>query len=332
MKTFKSILSSIPLLGLLGGVCVSGAECLIVDQTYDPPPPMGPLGWGDETVVSVSRQFVKEGIGGSTAAQMSATLVDGSYVTLMLFQSGVMGGNDLATRDNTVVTFDIKIDKPGMQYIGAHFDAFPDYLWDFGAPYGAPLFSYAVIPLGAYKPGVFQKIALPLNSPLWFEGDWPQFDPAAKTYNNITLQVEAAALPGEGERSITITVDNLRVSTKNDWIPFVGAGTGVLGLNPDGSGYLSTEYGTGEHIGAYKSTIALPWDSPVGTTELTTASGDKLSGSFIFAGADAGVQFLEGTGRFKGVAGGFRSAITWNADMTGWTSVFRGSLNTRGSK
>lgn len=322
------------LIALLGSFSSNAATYKIVDQTFDPCPEGVPYGWGDETVQNLQRAYVNEGVGRSGASQMSATLVDqGSGVTLALFQRLAVGGNELATRDNTVLSFDIKIDRPGMVSVGMLLDGWAGYLYDFWA-YDRENFtdSLGQIPLGAYTPGVFKKIVVGLNDPLWQQDPWPDpnamaplFEPNSRTYNNITLIVNATSLPGLGD--FKVTIDNVQVSTKNAMIPFEGTGTGTIEMRPDGWGV--TERGVAEHLGNYEASVTVPFDWTPSSFELRTASGDTLTGTFM--GVDYGVLIEQGTGRFEGIVGSFWGTLAWDPSGTSYTVKLRGALSTVGS-
>jgi hypothetical protein len=294
---------------LVGSFSIMAANYSIVNETYDPPSMTEPGGWHDGAV-TFSYQYVNEGVGGSTAIQTSLVPPTGSAywdVATCLFQSGVMGGNEWATRANTVLSFDIKVDRPGLAYVGIDLDAFTQYDWN-GTYSGA----FIPVALGSYKPGVFQRIVLRLDDPNWQQiTEYPSpdlapwFDPSSRTYNNIALLVGTGSFVAAPPDSLTITMDNVQVTTKNDMIPFAGTGKGTVKLGADG--YIMTEQGVAEHLGSYKLTAAVPYDGSPGTTEITAANGEKLTGSWIFgAENDVGVQFGGDSKRFAGVVGSYR--------------------------
>jgi hypothetical protein len=318
------------------------ANYLIVNETYDPPTQTTPGGWQDGNVAGVSRQYVKQGVCHSTALQVSGTLVGPDYcdIATALFQTGVMGGNELATRENTVLSFDIKIDQPGLSNVDVLLDAFDEYLWNYGDPADAHYTSsVGTIALGHYKPGVFKRIVLPLDDPRLVQNDYPDpnnmpplFNPSARTYNNVTVTVTSgsfATLPA----SFTITVDNVQITTRSAMIPFEGFSVGVVRAQADGS-FIATECGVAEPIGFYKQTITIPADGTPASFELTAAHGAKLVGAFIFGGNDYGEQILKGTGCFHGVVGSYRALITWGQQPDPatfpYTATLLGGISTSG--
>jgi hypothetical protein len=327
---------------LLGGFSANAATLLIVNETYDPPTLTTPGGWQDGDVTDLSRQYVNQGVGRSTALQVSATLgnsVAYSDVATALFQSGVIGGNEWATRENTVLSFDIKIDQPGLLNVVVYLDAFAEYLWNYNDFLNAHYTSsVGTILLGSYKPGVFHRIVLPLNDPRLVQNEYPDpnnmpplFDPSARTYNNVTLVVNSgsfAALPA----SFTITVDNVQVSTRNAMIPFNGTGAGeVVGTDH----WVVAMDGLAEHVGSFDLTANVPFAWSPGTFELTAANGDKLSGAFHNAGNESGLQIETGTGRFAGAVGSCRDRVTWGEPIDGtifpFTMTLTGGISTVGS-
>lgn len=312
---------------LLGGFNSLAANYLIVNETYDPPTLATPGGWQNGVVTDLSRQYVNQGVGGSTALQVSATFPSQEGycdVAAGLFQSGVMGGNEWATRENTVLSFDIKIDQPGLLNVDVYLDAVGEYSWNYG-DFGNGHYTASVgtIPLGHYQPGVFKRIVLPLNDPRLAQNSWPDpnnmpplFDPSARTYNSVVLTVSSqsfASLPA----SFSITVDNVQISTKNAMVPFNGTHAGWLSLSEDLTQFVSTSHGVAEHIGSFDLSLTLPYDffSGPGTFELTAANGDKLSGAFNFDGFCNCMEIENGTGRFAGAVGSFRGSIVWGGTI-----------------
>jgi hypothetical protein len=147
-----------------------------VNETYDPPTLATPGSWQDGIVTDLSREYVNKGVGGSSALWVSATFpAQEGYcdVATGLFQSAVMGGNEWATRENTVLSFDIKIDQPGLLNVDIYLDAIGEYCWNFvDFANGHYTASVGTIPLGNYQPGVFKKIVLPLNDPRLVQNSW----------------------------------------------------------------------------------------------------------------------------------------------------------------
>jgi hypothetical protein len=327
-RKLRLVASIITLAGSFPGMA---ANYLIVNETYDPPTLTTPGGWEYGVVENLSRQYVSEGVGHTTALQISATFPGPDYgnVASAMYQSGVASGNEWATRDNTVLTFDLKVDAPGLAYVGIHLDAFTHYQWvDLPAGYTGALIPIA---LGAYQPGVFKRIVVPLNDPNALPFDTaPLFDPSARTYNNVTLVVDSTCLPLPG--SFKVTVDNVKVTTQNAMIPFGGTSRGAVEFLAEALSI--TEHGVAEHIGAYKAKYILPYaSSDFGSAEVTAANGDKLIGTFIYGwGDEYGVQVTEGTGRFQGAVGSYRGLITsFDETASAYTVTLQGGLSTVGS-
>ena len=317
----------ISMIALLGSPSANAANYLIVNETFDPPTLATPGGWEYGDVMELSREYVDEGVGGSMALQISAKLVgDYASVSSAMFQSGVMGGNEWATRENTVLSFDIKIDQPGMLSVQAFLDGYPKYLWNYPDGGPAQMDSVARILLGSYQPGIFQKIVVPLNDPRWSSEDLPVFDPSGRTYNNVTLVVDTEGWPNPGP--FKVTVDNVQITTKNAMVPFVGTSAGEV--TPVAEGYRVIDRGVAEHIGSYEAACTIPFDFSPCSIELTAANGDKLFGTFFTGGNDYGFQIEKGTGRFNGVVGSYRAALTWDPTFTSYTATLRGGLSTVG--
>ena len=328
------------LLTLVGGFAGMAANYLIVNETYDPPTLATPGGWESGVVIGLSREYVNEGVGHTGALQVSAAFNGTDYgnVATAMYQSGVASGNEWATRENTVLTFDLKVDAPGLALIGIHLDAFKDYNW-VGASPATYTGSLIPIALGKYQPGVFKRIVVPLNDPNAWQFNIstdpntvvlaPLFDPGARTYNNVTLVVDSTCLPVPG--SFKVTVDNVKISTKNAMVPFGGTATG--GYEFLAEGLSITEHGSAEHIGAYQAAYFLPYGSPFGTAEVKAANGDKLIGTFIYGwGNEYGFQVTEGTGRFEGAVGSYRGfIISFDETTLAYTATLQGGLSTVGS-
>jgi hypothetical protein len=322
------------ILALFGGLNGMAANYLIVHETYDPPTLATPGGWEYGTVTDLSRQYVSEGVGGSTAIQVSATLTDQDCgVATCLFQSGAVGGNEWATRENTVLSFDLKIDQPGMLSVDVFLDALAEYCWNYGDFAGGELTSsIATIPLGAYQPGVFKRIVLPLNDPRWVQDPWPDpnnmaplFEPNARTYNNVTLTVTGGSF-GSFPASFTVTVDNVQICTRNAMVPFHAAAAGTLALSaiPD---WVVTMQGTGAHMGFFDLAASAPLEWAPGVFELTTANGDKLLGNIHPAPDNLmGFEVMEGTGRFEGVTGSLQGTIIYGDPIDPTTYPFNMTL------
>jgi hypothetical protein len=155
----------------------------------------------------------------------------------------------------------------------------------------------------------------------------PLLDPSGRTYNQIALQVDAGGLPDLGQ--FTVTIDNVQVVTKNAMIPFEGTSAGEVAPGEDG--YIVTEHGNAEHVGAYELTCTIPWDFSPCSVELTAANGDKLIGTLVVGFPDVAMQIENGTGRFKGAMGSYRAALAWDPTLTTYTGTIRGSITTVGS-
>lgn len=106
---------------LVGGFTVMAANYLIVNETYDPPTLTTPGGWEYGNVADLLRQYVSEGVGHTTALQISAAFngMDYGNVATAMYQSGVASGNEWATRENTVLSFDLKLTLQGWPMWGS---------------------------------------------------------------------------------------------------------------------------------------------------------------------------------------------------------------------
>ena len=112
-----ALLTSI--ISLLGGIGAAGAPVTIVNETFSSPTIETIGGWESGPVINISRQYVQSGVRGSQAVQVSAELLAGgvSDVGFIPVQVGEIVGNELATRQNTELSFDIKVDRPDLHHV-----------------------------------------------------------------------------------------------------------------------------------------------------------------------------------------------------------------------
>lgn len=317
---------------LLGSYTASAGSGLIVNETFDPPS-LDLFGWEDK-VANVSRQYVSDGVGGSTAARISAELLgDGAYIGTVVYQNGLMIGNDCATPQNTVLSFDVKVDRPDVENLVVGLSSVGGVWWNWFTPDLPVTGSRGVIPLGAYVPGEFKTLVVAVDDPLWIQDPYAgvpldgPFDPSGKTYQ-IWFQVDSGAMPTPGE--FTLTIDNVKISTKSPMVPFKAACKGQLTPKQDG-GFVIEEGGVATHLGNYTQTITFPAEGP-GVVKLKAANGDMLLGSaFVLSYTEVAVVIEDGTGRFKGAKGSYFATVTWT-DETNWTytSTATGSISTVG--
>jgi hypothetical protein len=309
---------------LLGALIGSAAPALIVNNTFDPPS-LTLFGWEDGTTMDISRQYVNDGVGGSMAVQVSADFVDpGGYVATMVYQDGQVVGDDLATPQNTVLSFDVKVDRPDLKNLEWGLQSSSGFMWNVYLPGVLGTASRGSIALGTYIPGVFKTVSVAVDDPLWIEDPYAgplagPFDPSGKTYQ-IWFQVDAGSLTAPGH--VTVTIDNIMVSTRNPMVPWKAASTGTVAYNFDTSGNLISltvmEKGVDTHLGKYNEIATL---SPIswgfeGRVEITAANGDKLVGTMSDLPTQLGVTIEDGTGRFKGAKGSYLETLTWTSDMS----------------
>lgn len=322
----------------LVGFSAGGANLVIVNETFDPPK-LDPLfGW-EGYVDNLVREYVSDGVGHSTAVRMSATLGPvedhGTWAATTLIQNGVISGNDWATRPNSVLSFDLKVDRPDMQNVVVLLESLGGYVFDFSTPYTV---SRGIVPLGHYTPGVFRSVVVALDDPLWVPDpynnpDLPLFDPSGHTYQ-ISLQVDQDCLPALGD--FAVTVDNVKISTQNGMIPWKGtATTGMFTWTYLGDVFVPisfVEEGVAENIGHYTQTITFTPEG-IGNVLITAANEDTLIGlSYIATETDYAVRIVDGTGRFKGAVGSFSGKVTWaDETFTSFTATTTGAISTVGS-
>ena len=324
---------------LLGGFAASAQLGLIVNETFDPPS-LTLAGWEDPAkVINISRQYVTEGVLGSTAAQISAEFLDyGAYIGTTLYQNGLVTGSDRATPQNTTLSFDVKVDRPGLVDVSVGVQSWDGYIWSYFNP-GLMTASVGRIPLGSYVPGTFKAISVPLGDPLWIQDPWTPsagpFDPSGKTYQ-IWFGLDSGSLPDLGQ--FTVTIDNIRVSTKTPMVPWQASGTAQAFVELDESGQFVVtlmEAGVAAHLGEYTQTVIFsPFDPSSwinqGIVEITADNGDKLFGSlFLLPLNEIAVAIEDGTGRFEGAKASYLGTLTWTD--VGFTATSEGSLSTVGS-
>ena len=94
---------------ILGSFDAGGAPVVLVNETFSAPT-FDLFGWEDGSAINISRQYVYDGVEGSIAAQASAEFLpvgEWGGIGTMLLQKGDMLGNELATLQNTVLSFDV---------------------------------------------------------------------------------------------------------------------------------------------------------------------------------------------------------------------------------
>ncbi|HVV73317.1 MAG TPA: hypothetical protein VHI52_17730, partial [Verrucomicrobiae bacterium] len=324
--------SLFPLLTVLAG---NGGNGLIVNETFDPP--TIPLSGWEGNVSDVVRQYVPDGVKGTTAAQISANLQDsGAYIGTMLYQNLLVFGNRRATTAGTSLSIDLKVDRPDLVYVVVGLQSWGGFAYNYLLPALPVTASVGVVPVGKYTPGKFKTITVPLDNPLWVLDDtFPgplngPFDPSGRTYQ-IFVSVDSGSLPALG--AFTLTIDNIQVVTKNPMVPWALTSSGQASFETDGS-LVVTEAGTSSHLGKYTSKAVFHPDLTglgLGNVVITAANGDQLLGlmyvsddyTYVVVGID------DGTGRFKGAAGDYLGLLTWT-DMS-FSSTGSGSLSTVGS-
>lgn len=321
---------------LLGGAAVGGAPAVIVNETFDHPNLLGLFGWRDATSINVTRQYVNTGVQGSTAVQMSADFLDyGGYVATVFYQNDAVVGNDLATPQNTVLTFDVKVEQPGLVDLEFGLQSWGGFAWDHYLPPGTPFTaSRGRIPLGAYVPGTFKTVSVSVADPLWIEEPYTgplsgPFDPSGKTYQ-IWFQVDSWSLPAPGQ--VTVTIDNVRLVTQNAMVPWKAASTGQVFYDLATGAFNLEETGVATYLGSYaQSTVvylAPDWGWS-GDIEITAADGSKLTGFLSdISDTEVGVAITGGTGRFQGAKGSYLETIAWGP--TPYTATSMGRLSSIG--
>ncbi len=310
---------------LLLGSSASGQVGLIVNETFESMT-LSLFGW-EGGVDNVTRQYVAEGVKGSTAAQISANFVESwGYVGTMLYQNPAVTASGRATLKSTTLTFDIKVDRPGLKAVSVALQSWPGFVWGWLVP-SPGTSSIGTIPLGDYTPGKFQTISVRVNDPLWEQdATFPEpFDPSGKTYQ-IWLQVNGGELAELGQ--YVVTVDNIKVTTSTPMVGWSSAGTGEF----DPATAAVTETGIAQHLGAFVLDAVLIAIDPVSTwqVDITAANGDHLYGTMWFISGGLAVAIEGGTGRFEGAAGAYLDQITWIGNTT-WNTLALGSISTVGS-
>jgi hypothetical protein len=298
---------------------------VIVNETFESMS-LNLFGW-EGGVDNVVRQYVADGVKASTAAQLSANFVEPwGYAGIMLYQNPLVTAGGRATPETTTLTFDIKVDRPGLKVVYLGLQSWPGFVWDWLVSSPATA-SIAIIELGNYTPGEFQTVSLRVNDPVWVQDeDFPApFDPTGKTYQ-VLLTVTGDNLAALGQ--YTVTVDNIRVTTVTPMVRWNSAGTGEF--NP---GTLElTETGMAQHLDAFTLHAVLISLEPTPTWEvdITAANGDHLYGTMWALTEGLAVAIEGGTGRFKGSVGAYIDQLTWTGDTT-WNTMASGSISTVGS-
>lgn len=322
---------------------------LIVNETFDPPT-ISLDGW-QGNADNISRDYVSEGVKDSTAVRISATLVDpgpveppqtrGAYVGTMLYQHGLLLGTGRATPQNTSLSFDLKVDQPGMLSVVVGLQGWGGWAGNWLTPDLPATASRGTVPLGHYVPGEFKTVVVPLDDPLWTQDPYVgypvagPFDPSGKTYQ-IWLQVDSGGLPDYG--AFTVTIDNIKLTTKNPMVPWRATTSGkVTQYTIDAGGNITSatlqETGYANKLGKFVETIVFTTEGfakGIGTVELTAANGDKLFGTIFLVGDEFAVSLENGTGRFEDAVAGYFGKVTWTSPMT-FTAEAEGSISTVGS-
>jgi hypothetical protein len=269
---------------------------------------------------------------------MSADLLDyGAYVATMVHQDGQVIGNDLATLQNTVLSFDVKVDRPDLQNIVFGLQSWAGFYWNNYFPGQLGTASRGIIPLGTYVPGTFKTVSVALDDPLWIEEPYAgplagPFDASGKTYQ-IWFQVDSGSLPALGQ--FTVTIDNIRVATKDPMVPWQATSSGTVTYNHDTSGNVVSltilQKGVAAHLGNYTETATLNVlpEGLAGSVEITAANGDKLLGAMFDLPTQLGVAITDGTGRFKGAKASFLETFMWTG-ATSFTTGGAGCISTVG--
>ncbi len=322
---------------MLCGFSAAAQLGLIVNETFDPPTLT--LGGWEGNAQNVSRQYVSEGVKGSTAVQISAELLkvdsQAAYVGTGLYQNGLVMGNDRATLASTALSFDVKVDQPGLLNVVIGLQSWEGYFFNYFTPTLSATASRGIIPLGSYIPGKFKTVVVSLDNPLWIQDPYagPEFtapfDPTGKTYQ-IWIQVDSGGLPAYG--SFTVTLDNVKLTTKNPMVEWKSASAGqIVPVDTNPFGYIVVETGVADHLGNFIE-IVTPTPAGTGDVQITAANGDKLLGTLYSLSETAVLVALEnGTGRFKGAKGSYIAMINWTAPMSTFTATATGSLSTVGS-
>jgi len=311
---------------LLIGLGANGQVGVIVNETFEAMT-LNLFGWEGGGVENVVRQYVADGVKASTAAQISASFVDSSsYVGTMLYQNPAVTAGGRATPQSTTLTFDIKVDRPGLKTVSVALQSWPGFVYDWLVP-SPGTSSIGTIPLGNYTPGKFKTISVRVSDPLWVQdSSFPApFDLAGKTYQ-VWLQVNGGDLAALGQ--YTVTVDNIRVTTTTPMVGWSSAGT----LEIDPLPYEVTETGVAQHLGPFKlnSVFISGNPTPSWKVDITAANGDHLFGTMWGLGEVVAVAIEGGTGRFEGAVGAYLVQPTRTGETT-WNTMASGSISTVGS-
>ncbi len=320
MKTVTKTQNQVPtlafltaIISLLGSAGAGGAPVTLVNETFSSPTIAEVGGWQSGPVIKVSRQYVQTGVGGSQALQVSAEFQSGGVcdVGSIPVQIGAVVGNELATRQNTQISFDIKVDRPDLDFIYVFVEGWSGFWYNWIPLSGLSTGSFGLIALGSYVPDRFTTVTLPIEALEWMEF-WRttdgHFDPTSKTCQ-IMFSFGSEGLPALGK--IAVTIDNIRVVSKNASVPWMGAASGRATINPEDGTISVVETGVAAHLDAFTETVVFGPDSSVGDLEIVVANGDKLTGKMYFLDP-LEVVIEGGTGRFQGVKGSYYQWLYWS--------------------
>lgn len=318
---------------LLGSMSAGGAPVTIVDETFTSPASGEVAGWQSGPVINVSRQYVQSGVRGSQALQVSAEFLTGGVgdVGTIPVQSGEIVGNELATRQNTELSFDLKVDRPDLNFIYVMVEGCSGFWYNWIPLSGLETGSFIRVPLGSYVPGKFMTVTMPIEALEWLEFWRPpevgHFDPTSKTYQ-IMFSFGSEGLPALGK--IAVTIDNIRVVSKNPSIPWKGAGSGQVTVDEEDGTVTVMEAGVATHLGAYTETVMFGSGGVVGNLQIVAANGDILTGK-MYAMDPLEVIIEGGTGRFQGVKGSYYQWLNWlDPESDEFTSTSAGWISSLG--
>jgi hypothetical protein len=318
------------IISLLGSVGAGGAPVTIVNETFSSPTITELGGWENGPVISVSRQYVQSGVRGSQAVQISAEFPEGEYsdVGTIPVQIGAIVGNELATRQNTEISFDVKVDRPDLDAIFVFLEGWSGF-WYNWIP-GLATASFGGVPLGSYIPGEFMTVTVPVDALEWLE-TWREtdghFDPTSKTYQ-VMFGFGSEQLPACGK--ITVTIDNIRIVSKNPSVPWKGTATGRVTVDPEDGTFTVVETGVAAHLDAFTETVVFGPDGLIGDLEIVVANGDTLTGK-MYALDPLEIVIEGGTGRFQGVKGSYYQWLYWSdSESDEFTSTSAGWFSNLG--
>ena len=126
---------------------------------------------------------------------------------------------------------------------------------------------------------------------------------------------------------IKVTIDNIRIVSKNPSVPWKGSAAGEVTVNPEDGTFTLVATGVAAHLDAFTETVKFGPDGLVGDLEIVVANGDKLIGKMYNMGP-LEVVIEDGTGRFKGVKGSSLESLYWpdtegyqfTSTSSGWIS------------